>query len=404
MDFLNKAREKSLEIFFKYRFLFVAIFIFIICRDSYNAIKMGINDSLDMQWYPATQYWGLGSFTHPINPYLARLSGDIFMSQDPNYAPLLYVLMYPFALMDFASAKISFAIFSVFCFLGTIWLFYKNKVNPAFLMLVGIFVLFGYTFGNVISNGQLAIILGFFLVLGYIYRHKPIVLTLCLSVVFVKYSFGIPVLLGFFLAGYKKEAIFAGIINFAFVVLFAFQFDISILQSLLLPLKVSAQATGVGPSDLMSLSRILFDGSLYNVSNPFLWVIVFIYLGYIYVCFKLSPPPANIIASSILLSLCTFYHLGYDHYMFFIAILIVKDYIKSTNFSMLFLITLALFFWIASRVQKFLPDGYFWSMNMGVIFCSVMSVIILLSGFCLLLSKNKLRNYNEYRDGKTKTE
>lgn len=90
--------------------------------------------------------------------------------------------------------------------------------------------------------------------------------------------------------------------------------------------------------------------------------------------------------------------------MFFIAILIAKDYIKSTNFSMLFLITLALFFWIASRVQKFLPDGYFWSMNMGVIFCSVMSVIILLSGFCLLLSKNKLRNYNEYRDGKTKTE
>lgn len=75
--------------------------------------------------------------------------------------------------------------------------------------------------------------------------------------------------------------------------------------------------------------------------------------------------------------------------MFFIAILIAKDHIKSTNFSMVFLITLALFFWVASRIQNFLPDGYFWSMNMGVIFCFVMSVMILLSGFYLLLSKNK---------------
>lgn len=291
--FLDKVGKNSVEIFSKYRFLFVALFIFIICRDSYIAIKIAINGSWDMQWYPATQYWGVGSFTHPINPYIARLNGDIFMSQDPNYAPLLYVLMYPFALMDFAVAKISFAIFSVLCFLGTIWLFYKNRVNLEFLMFVGIFVLFGYTFGNVISNGQLAIILGFFLALGYIYRKKPIVLTLCLSILFVKYSFGIPILLGFFLAGYRKEAIFAGIVNLAFFVLFAFEFDMSILQSLLLPLKVSAQATGVGPSDLMSLSRILFDGKLFLLYNPFLWGIVLVYGFYIYVCFKLSPPPSK---------------------------------------------------------------------------------------------------------------
>lgn len=392
MRILDKTREKMLYLFDKYKWLFVAIFVVIAAKSIYQSIMLASGSSLDMQWYPATQYWGVGSFTHPINPYLARLSGDTFMAQDPNYAPLLYVLMYPFALMDFASAKISFAVFSVLCFLGTFWLFYKNRVNLAFLMFVGVFVLFGYTFGNVIANGQLAIILGFFLTLGYIYRKKPIVLTLCLSVLFVKYSFGIPILLGFFLAGYRKEAIFAGIINLAFVVLFAFEFDITILQSLLLPLKVSSQATGIGPSDLMSLSRILFDGKLFLIYNPFLWGIVLVYGLYIYICFRLSPPPSNIIASSVLLSLCTFYHLGYDHYMFFIAILIAKDSIKSTNFLMVFLITLALFFWTASRMQKFLPDGYFWSMNMGVIFCSVMSVMILLSGFSLLLSKNKLRN------------
>lgn len=75
--------------------------------------------------------------------------------------------------------------------------------------------------------------------------------------------------------------------------------------------------------------------------------------------------------------------------MLLLAILIAKDNIKSTNFLMVFLIILALFFWIASRVQKFLPEGYFWAMNMGVVFCSIMSVIILIIGFCLLLAKDK---------------
>lgn len=293
MVFLNKTQKIMLDLFDKYKLLFIAIFILIAAKSIYQSIMLASGSSLDMQWYPATQYWGVGSFSHPINPYIARLSGDTFMSQDPNYAPLLYVLMYPFALMDFASAKISFAIFSVLCFWGTFWLFYKNRVNLAFLMFVGVFVLFGYTFGNIIANGQVGIILGFFLTLGYIYRKKPVVLTLCLSILFVKYSFGIPILLGFFLAGYRKEAIFAGIINLAFVVVFAFEFDITILQSLLLPLKVSSQATGVGPSDLMSLSRVLFDGSLYSLSNPILWVIALIYLVYISICFKLSPPPSK---------------------------------------------------------------------------------------------------------------
>lgn len=296
MEFLDKTKQFLLVVFERYKGLFIAVFVLIALKSVYQAIILADGSSLDMQWYPATQYWGLGSFAHPINPYLARLSGDTFMAQDPNYAPLLYVLMYPFARLDFENAKIAFAIFSVLCFFGTLVLFYKNKMNLAFLMFIGVFALFGYTFGNVIANGQLAIILGFFLALGYLYRDRPIVLTLCLSVLFVKYSFGIPILLGFFLAGYKKEAIFAGIINFAFVALFALQFDISILQSLLLPLKVSSQATGVGPSDLMSLSRILFDGNLFSFSNPFLWTIALIYLGYVGLCFYLTPPPQAILS------------------------------------------------------------------------------------------------------------
>ncbi|MDP2539469.1 hypothetical protein Q5I06_06745 [Helicobacter sp. faydin-H76] len=75
--------------------------------------------------------------------------------------------------------------------------------------------------------------------------------------------------------------------------------------------------------------------------------------------------------------------------MFFLAAMIAKERLKSTDFSMVFLVTLALFLWLGSRVQKFLPDGYFWAMNMGVVFCSIMSAMILISVFWILLGRNK---------------
>lgn len=379
--FSNYKRGWILLLFFGLLFIWRA----------YQGLFLAMDSSLDMQWYPAVQYWGFGEVK--INPYIAYLNHDTFMSQGPNYTPMLYVLMYPFALMNFEWAKITFFILNIFCFLGTLWVFYRYKTSIIFLLLASIFVIFGYTFLNVLANAQMTIILGFLIAMAYVYQKRSLVLTLCLTLILVKHSFGIPILLGFFLAGYKKEAVLAGLIQFVFVVLFAYEFDISILRSLFLPLEVSTIATGIGPSDLMSLSRIIFGNDLFMLFNPFLWLIAAIYCIYIFICVFLRPLPQYIIASSILLSMGTMYHLGYDHYMFFIAILIATDSIKRINFSMIFLIFLALFFWLGDRALKILSleAKVYWSMDMGVIFTSIMVTIILVS-MTMILKNRKLND------------
>ncbi|PAF43458.1 glycosyltransferase family 87 protein [Helicobacter sp. 11S03491-1] len=397
--FFKKTKDIMVKIFEKYQLIFMMIFIFIFIRISYKTLKEAINSSVDMQWYPSVQYWGRG-ISNAINPYIAYLNHDTFMSQGPNYMPMLYVLMYPFALMDFEGAKIAYGFLNILCFLGTLWLFFRSKISLAFLVLMSLFVLVGYTFENVMGNGQFALILGFFVVLAYKYRQNFFILTLCLSIVLIKYSFGIPILLGFFLARYYKEALLAGLINFLFFILFAFEFHTSILESLLLPLKVSQDATGIGPSDLMSLSRIVFGNHFLMATNPFVWMIGVIYGIYIFCILIFRPCLSLIVSSSILLSLGTFYHLGYDHYMFFIAILIAKNHLKSTHFSMIFLILLALFFWFGNRLKSFhLWEGdYFWAMNMGVVFCSVMSAIIIITAFAILLGQKFKKQAIQQKD------
>lgn len=370
-------------------FLIFMIFALLLVWRVYQGFFLAIDSSLDMQWYPAMQYWGMqGS---KINPYIAYLNNDTFMSQAPNYTPMLYVLMYPFALMSFEWAKITFFVLSILCFLATLWVLYRQKVPVIFLLCMGILVILGYSFLNTLGNAQITIILGCLTAIAYAYRKQSWILILCLSLILLKYSFGAPILLAFFLIGYRKEVILAGAIQFIFVVLFAYEFDISIIQSLLSPLEVSKTATNIGPADLMSVSRILFDNNLFAFSNPFLWLIAIIYSVYIFICIWLRPPSHQVIASSILLSLGTIYHLGYDHYMFFIAICMAQNCVKRIDITMIFLIGLALFFWFGNRALKFFSLGadYNWAMNMGVTFTSIMAVIVIALAM-VILKKKKL--------------
>lgn len=168
----------------------------------------------------------------------------------------------------------------------------------------------------------------------------------------IKYSFGIPILLGFFLAGYKKEALYAlGVTIFAAVV-FALKFDISIFESIFLPFKVATMATGVGPIDLMSLSRKMYGDFSILKPNPIIFIFLTVYILFIFVTYKKrnSLDENTIISTSILLSLVTFFHLGYDHVMFMVALLILLE--KNKNKSSLLLLVVVFVLWFMPRFLK----------------------------------------------------
>lgn len=324
---------------------------------SFGTATLGEWASLDMQWYPTKQLFGLGEFEQAINPYIAYLNGDVFLANGPNYMPLMYYVMFPFGLLEWEGAKIAFALCNIALFCGTIFLFARYGINRAFVYGAGILAVLGYCFGNVIGNAQSAIMIGFFIALAYCFRHKPIVLSIALAFVCIKHSFGLPLLLGFFLAGYRREVIAAGVLVALVVCLFSLQTHTSPIEVMKLLSQVNAAhyASGSalgGPSDLFSLSQKLF----HNPISPVSLIIVAIYISFAWIVYAYKPSEGAIISASIVLSLFTLPHLGYDGYMLFLALLIAKDSYKAFSLPMLALLAITLFIYRGAKLKPYIDS------------------------------------------------
>ena len=293
-------------------------------------------------------------------------------------------------------------------FCGTIFLFIRYGINRAFVYGAAILAVLGYCFGNVIGNAQSAIMIGFFIALAYCFRHKPIVLSIALAFVCIKHSFGLPLLLGFFLAGYKKKVIAAGVLVALVICAFSLQTHTSPIDTLRLLSQVNAAhyASGSalgGPSDLFSLSQKLF----HNPISPISLIILVIYASFVWIVYAYKPSESAIISASIVLSLFTLPHLGYDGYMLFLALLIAKDSYKAFSLPMLALLAITLFIYrgqklkpyidsLSQAIMQLLNGGgqhtiqeTHWAMNMGVPFCIAMCVGFALVFYLLLLGTRK---------------
>lgn len=392
---MTKAIKFINAIYAKYFYLFWLVFLVIFIRYSFLSLFGALDSSLDMQWYPARHFWD------SINPYLANLNGDKFMANDPNYMPLMYFVMFPFAGLEWESAKLAFWLMNIVLFGGIIALCLYLK-NDIFVWFMSCFAIIGYCYGNVIGNAQIAIFIGFFTLSAFAFRENRLVLTLCLCAISIKHSFALPIMLGFFLCGYKKEVVFACVVAFIFVCIFAFRVDSSPFAILKLMSQVNAMyyspASLGGPSDIFSLSQKIFHTpySVLNIAN------VLIYASFIACCRIYTLKHSSIISASVVLALFSLPHLGYDAIMLFIAIIIAVNGIKITSFANIILCTIAVLLWRGERFIKPLNDNLLaligggqnasiqthWAMNMGVLFCVVFVVAFMVGFYALLLSKD----------------
>lgn len=393
----------------KYPRLTLALFLLVLARYIYIVFPLALHGewaSLDMQWYPTKQLFGVGM--EAINPYIAYLQSDRFMANGPNYMPLMYYVMFPFALLEWENAKVAFAIFNIVLFLGTIAVFAhyyaRTRANIAFLYAASTLVVLGYCFGTVVGNAQSAIMIGFFIALAYCYRHKPIILSLALAFVCIKHSFGLPLMLGFFLAGYRREVIAAGMLVALSILCFSLQTHTNPLEVLQLLSQVNAahyaSSTALGgPSDLFSLSQKIFG----NPISPISLIILAIYASFVWIVYAYKPSQSAIISASIVLALFSLPHLGYDGYMLFLALLIAKDSYKSLNLPMLALLAITIFVYRGQKLKPYIDSlstaimqivngggqhtiqETHWAMNMGVPFCIAMCVGFALVFYLLLL-------------------
>lgn len=234
--------------------------------------------------------------------------------------------------------------------------------------------------------------------MAWLYRNKSVVLILCLTLIFTKYSFGLPILVGFFLAGYYWESISAFVINMIAVGIFAIQFDLGFTKTLKLPFEVANRYTSSGNSDIISLHRLLWPDVPVLGINLYSITAGIIYLAFTYICFFKKPSKRLVIISSILLSFSVFFHLDYDYGVFLAPVLIawIRPTLSSRTLSLL--TATAAYVWLYPMLPKLIrtffgvqpgitPAEWFGHTG-GLLFVSFNAILLTYLAFRILYDRN----------------
>lgn len=382
---------------------------------------------MDMQYFPTLQFYGkvsehkeelkktlekykidsqfIDKNIHSLNPYNAYHKGyNHFFTQVPNYSHITYILFYPLTFFNFEEAKKYFALFNFVCFILTIFLAFKQQVPPVVIIFFSFFVLSGYTFSNVIQQGQVTIFIGLCIMAAFYFKKNSILLAFLLSLCLIKYSFGFFVLVSFFIMGYYRSIILAAILSFLYSVIYNIKFDTfnfkEIFLNVIAPLKINSTLP-IGPIDLMSAFRHLEQNFFLNPYNIF---IILLFIIFIVLCIKKRSSGSLVLSSQLHFSLFSIYHLGYDSYMFYISFLLLFLNFKNLTFkefgkfiivnkSLLILIVIVLFLYQYPRIEKYLKinvvelvNGKHFAMDMGFSFTFAIASLLCICAFSILLN------------------
>lgn len=352
---------------------------------------MYLNAGGDSQWYGAKLLW------EGTNPYTAAInSSEWFLTAYPNYAHILYYILFPLTFFDWEQSKLVWFFFNVGCFIFTLYAFVRwEKIEIYKVILLASIMLVGSNFANTLYQGQISIFILCCVSLAWIFRRKSWLMIVLLSLIFSKYSLGLPILLGFFLAGYYKEAIGAFVVNLLFASIFAFQFEIGFLESLALPFEVaSIYTSGHGHSDLLTLFRLTHSDESFFGINFFSIGAALVYGIFSFYCLFYRPDKRRIIIASLLLCFPILFHLQYDYVVLLAPLYIAFSYPGLTKKSRTFMACITVYFWIYPVIPKLLrsllhidigihPIDHFGPV-VGLVFIFINMMLFIIAAFLIL--------------------
>ena len=367
---------------FIYKIAFYLMVLSLLLVGCYKGI--GEDGGKDAQWFPAKLFSDNIDFYHF---YLENFN-DWFMRSVPNYYFQLYYLLYPFSSVSWDTFKIIWFLINA-AFLLLFVLQVKKNFNFSYKKMVIIFLPFvlGFPLLSVFTNGQSTLLILIFIYFSWKFRDNQFLLPIFLSLLTIKYSFGIPIIFGFLLMGYYRSVLLSGILTLVFPLIYSIQFNLKFLPTIFLPLKVATSSSsnpiGSGPGDIMSLYGLLTDKPLLGINILTIGLTIFIIL-FAFLSFKYHVDKKSIFTCSLLFSLFGFFHFG-QAYVLFLLIIPLLYYTKYFKFLYGYLLLfctsprivriLNLLFNQEIDVKEFMRDKYF------VIF----NIIILLSFFVLVL-------------------
>lgn len=363
---------------FKPLFFIFLLAIFLI--GFYNGV-ISEQGAKDLQYYPSKLLLENVDFYHS---YLN--SSEWFMSQVPNYYFQLYYIISPISLLGWGNVKLFWYLLNVFL----ICLFFydiKKRQGVSFKQL-SIYILpffLGFPMTNTLGNGQFGIIVFITIYFSWILRHNTYILSLLLFILISKYSFGVPIILGFFLMGYYRSVIISISLSLLFSIIYSIQFNLNVFRTIFLPIKInfSSEAIRVGSSDIMSLSKMLFDNELTGQVVISFFLISFITTLFYYT-FRRKASDIQLFLSSIVFSLFGFFHLPYDWVVLILILVFLNDglFTRIFYFIILFLFTLPRIIKLSSFFgfnvdwgQDFVNNPYFILLNLVLLICLFFKIL-----------------------------
>ena len=238
---------------YKNIFLFPLILIALVSllRGIYNAYLR----SHDFNYSPAVMAW------EGKNHYLFMLEGgDFMLSQNGEYLQALYILYYPFTLLSWELAKISWIIINIF-FVFFLPIFIGKKFglqNYTLLVLVCLF-LAGTPSRNVIGNGQLGLVIMAFLIIPFYF--KSFVYILMSGIAYIKYNIGYLLFLYFLSRKEFKKLAYSLIIIFFGWVIYCYITNTNLIDNLFQPLQLALHLkyTSEYPYGFSFLKHLFYD-------------------------------------------------------------------------------------------------------------------------------------------------
>ena len=334
-------KKKLINInFFNKYFLIFIIFLSLISLIN-NCIK-ALNWSADFQWHPSTL------LLKGINHYQYFLNGGVgFLSQLGEYGHGLYVILLPYALMDWNTAKFFWMITNVtFIFLIPILICRKfNISNSLTIIIICIFATSSPT-RTCINYGQQSLFIMFFFILPFIFNNGKSAFFSGVS--YVKYSVGYVIPIYFLVSKKYKFFVLSTILSILSWVIYSIMTDTNLLISLFEPLQLGLGKNYARGTDFYSLvnSLNLINTKFYNT----LFSIILSIIVNTFIIFKISKMKDDLLKLSLIcLSVVVFApHSNYD-YVFLLPLMIFS--LKNIQNNKLNLILIIFYFYFSKLLK-----------------------------------------------------
>jgi len=365
----------------KYKNFLLAVFSILACASLFDTITKGLKNGMDFQWHPSKLFW------EGINHYKYFLEGGkMFMAQGGQYGHALQIILYPFTLFEWQTAKTLWVIFNVFLSFFIPFLICRSfKITAQKTFFIILIFITCYPSRMTINYGQQSLFILFFLILPFIYTNKYSCFLSGLS--YVKYSTGYIIFFYYFIEKKLKYLILAILPCFiGWFIYFKFT-DSDPLINFIEPFQWILFHNYQKNADLYSLLNIYFLKTN-NLLNKFFIVFAIFSLN-LFFLFKIKKIENKLIKMSLIFILPLIFmpHSNYDYVLLLpLLILGVSNLnLKINKFNFYFV----LYYFYVNRLIKHLinQDIYF------DFFTFVFFISVLIININYFKKNNSIRNF-----------